>query len=85
MIFRAATLGIALIGLACTAGWSQPQAQAQTPPTPAARWVAVADAQGGVWRLDTRTGELERCTGSSEVKCATGPMPAVNNDPLGIR
>jgi hypothetical protein len=41
------------------------------PAQPAARYTMVADEEGGVWRLDTQYGTLDRCTagGDGQVRC----------------
>jgi hypothetical protein len=35
---------------------------------PPARYTMVADEQGGVWRLDTQYGTLDRCTLGSDAQ-----------------
>ncbi len=48
--------------------------------TPVARFSIVSDSQGGVWRLDTQTGELRHCTlgGDLSVHCWLAPQTNSN-------
>jgi hypothetical protein len=45
--------------------------RSEGPAQSSARYTMVADEQGGVWRLDTQTGALDRCTVTSDgqVQC----------------
>jgi hypothetical protein len=45
---------------------------------PSARYTMVADEQGGVWRLDTQDGTLDRCTagGDGQVRCVRQAPPS---------
>lgn len=62
----AAALSVGAVLGSCTG--SGP-VQAQT--APAARWAVVADSQGGMWRVDTQTGETDHCrvSASGEMQC----------------
>ena len=43
------------------------------PPQSSSRFTLAADEQGGVWRLDSQSGELKHCTiaGDAQVHCST--------------
>lgn len=43
-----------------------------SPAQPSARFALAADEEGGVWRLDTQSGELKHCTaaGDGQVHCS---------------
>ncbi len=45
---------------------------------PSARYTMVADEQGGVWRLDTQDGALDRCAVASDaqVRCVRQAPPS---------